>query len=164
MKCSMCDNDKILKKETIATHRYKECGLENVILHGITSYKCKKCGEHYLSFGDIEQLHNMIATALTRKASVLKGKEIRFLRKHLGYSAAVFAKLVGYENEHLSRIENDKNAVQEVFDRLVRMLVMEKLPDRKYDLQDLFLEGKFMSLDWLEFSLAKKGWKSQAAA
>ena len=48
-------------------------------------------------------------------------------------------------------IENGKNPVQEVFDRLVRMLVFEKLPDRKYQIQDLFLKGKLIPLDWLEF-------------
>lgn len=158
MKCTMCDNDKKLSKEILPTYKYKDSGLDNVILHGVTVYRCEQCGEEYLELGNIEQLHNLIASMLIKKDSTLNGKEIRFLRKNLGYSAAVFAKLVGYENEHLSRIENGKNAVQEVFDRLVRMLVLERLPDRKYHIQDLFLEGKLIPLDWLEFSMARKEW------
>lgn len=162
MTCVMCDNQKILKATIAKTHKFKECGLDNVILHGITIHHCNKCGEEYFSYGNLVQLHNMIATSLIRKSSVLSGKEIRFLRKHLGYSAVVFAKLVGYESEHLSRIENGKVSVQEVFDRLVRMLVLDKLPDRQYDLQDLILNEKLIKQDRLEYSLVNDSWKSAA--
>lgn len=159
MKCSMCDNKKTLTTTSIV-HKYKESGLDNVILHGVKQSKCEECGEVYLNFGDIDKLHALIATSLVKKADPLSGKEIRFLRKFLGFSGAVFSKLVGYEVEHLSRIENGKTAVQETFDRLVRALVMERLPDRQYKLQDLFLENKLMKLEWLEFSLSRQNeWK-----
>jgi len=163
MKCSMCESTKNLKLTSI-THKYKECGLDNVILHGVKESRCEECGEVYLNFGDIEKLHQLIATHLVQKAEMLTGKEIRFLRKHLGYSGSVFSKLVGYEVEHLSRIENGKATVQETFDRLVRYLVKERMLDRDYVLQDLFLEGKLMKMQWLEFSLSGKEWKYKKAS
>ena len=157
MKCSMCTNPKDLKSSSVI-HKYKECGLDNVILHGVARYHCDKCGEEYFGFHNLEKLHGLIALHLVLKGGLLTGKEIRFLRKHLGYAGNVFAKLVGYEIEHLSRIENGKTPLTSTFDRLVRMLVLEKFPDRHYKLQDLFLEDKFMRLDWLEFRLSGKNW------
>lgn len=162
MKCSMCENTKNLKSVSIV-HKYKESGLDNVILHGVKESRCEECGEIYMSFGDVDKLHQLIATHLIQKSDLLSGKEVRFLRKHLGYSGSVFSQLVGYEVEHLSRIENGKSAVQEIFDRLVRALVLEKMPDREYNLQDLFLEKKFMKLEWLEFSLTGSDWKIKKA-
>jgi len=44
MKCTMCENEKPLKKERI-TVKYKDCGLDNVTLIGVTYYKCHQCGE-----------------------------------------------------------------------------------------------------------------------
>lgn len=164
MICAMCENKKPLKTVTVRAYRYKESGLDNVILHGVKESRCEACGETYFSYGNIDKLHNLIAHHLIRKTDVLTGQEVRFLRKFLGFSSAAFAKLVGYEIEHLSRIENGKNEVQKTFDHLVRMLVANHLPDRDYKLQDLFLEGKAMKIKWLEFSLKGKDWKLDKAA
>lgn len=164
MNCSMCDSQKPMKTAPVRSYRYKECGLDNVILHGVKESRCEACGEVYVSYGDLEKLHTLIAHHLIRKADLLTGQEIRFLRKFLGFSSTVFAKLVGYEVEHLSRVENGKHDVQKTFDHLVRLLVAKHLPDRDYDLQDLFLDGKAMKIKWLEFSLKGKDWKLDKAA
>lgn len=166
MECAHCESNKKLKEKTLKKYRYKECGLDNVTLSGIKEFSCSACGEIYHNFGNVEELHELIAYHLIQKNSVLSGKELKFLRKYLGYSGAVFSKLVGYESEHLSRLENGKATVQEVFDRLVRLLVSQKIPDREYDMQDLFLEGKLMKIEWLEFSISpqKNRWHFKKAA
>jgi putative zinc finger/helix-turn-helix YgiT family protein len=158
----MCENPNELKMEILSSYKYKEGGLPNVILKGIRRHSCDVCGEEYLDFGDIEQLHSLLASVLIQKSNILTGKEIRFLRKYLGYSSSFFSKLVGYESEHLSRIENEKHCVQEVFDRLVRYMVKEKLPNRNYYLQELILNGKMIPNEWLEFSLNTE-WESAIA-
>jgi putative zinc finger/helix-turn-helix YgiT family protein len=158
----MCDNNKQLKSASI-THRYRESGLDNIILHGVKETRCDECGEVYYNFGDIDALHQMIAQQLIVKSDDLTGPEVRFLRKFLGYSSGVFAKLVGYEIEHLSRLENGKTPVQKTFDHLVRLMVAKKIPDRDYDLQDLFLDGKAVKLEWLEFALKGKDWRPAKA-
>ena len=163
MMCSMCENTNPLKTTSI-TYRYKDCGLDNIILNGVKESRCEQCGEVYYNFGNIDSLHKIIAGHLIQKSDTLTGREVRFLRKFLGYSSAVFAKLVGYEVEHLSRIENGKSAVQSTFDHLVRLLVAKKFPDRQYDLHDLFLDGKAMKLEWLEFSLNGKSWELDKVA
>ncbi len=95
----------------------------------------------------------------------MSGKELKFLRKYLGYSGAVFSRPIGHEAEHLSRLEHGKASIQEVFDRLVRLLVGQRIPERDYDLQDLFLDNKLMKTTWLEFSISpKKGWVFKKAS
>ena len=164
MMCAICENKKPLKTTSVRAYRYKESGLDNVILHGVKESRCEACGEVYYSFGDTDKLHHLIAHHLIRKTEVLTGQEIRFLRKFLGFSSAAFAKLVGYELEHLSRVENGKHDVQKTFDHLVRMLVAKHLQDRDYNLQDLLLDGKAMKIKWLKFSLKGKDWRLDKAA
>ena len=164
MKCSNCENKKELKTVRIS-YKYKDCGLENVTLIGVTTMKCNKCGEEYFNFGDIENLHRKIAEILLQKADLLTGREIKFLRKHLGYSGAMFAHLTGYAHETISRIENDKQEVAEAFDRLVRFAVANKMPDRDYDLHDLILKNKGRHFLRIELSQSKNGsWLEKGAA
>ena len=133
MFCSMCDNKKRLKEEK-GTYSYKSSGLNNVTLVGITHSQCDKCGEEYHGYGDMEKLHRAIAHALIQKRPLLIPEEVRFLRKYLGYSSADFAvQHLGITPEHLSRIENGKDAVSATIDRLIRSLVTNKDPHRDYD-------------------------------
>ena len=165
MYCSMCESSKKLQSKTLKQYRYKESGLDNIILSGIKEFSCRDCEEIHYSYGNVEELHKLIASYLIKKDSILSGKELKFLRKYLGYSGAVFSKLIGYEAEHLSRLEHGKAIIQEVFDRLVRLLVSQRIPERDYNLQDLFLDGKLMKITWLEFSISpKKGWVFKKAA
>lgn len=163
MKCSMCESRKKLKEETVRKYRYRECGLDNIFLLNIKRFSCNKCGEIYHNFGDMGQLHQLIAETLIKKKELLTGLEIRFLRKYLGYSSSIFSKIIGYEVEHLSRIENKKVQVTETFDRLVRLLILERMPDRKYNFHDLLED--LIKVDWLKFSNSpKKGWELKNAA
>lgn len=139
MKCVMCENKKVLKKDSKQI-RYTQCGLDNVVLYGVAHYECNQCGEEYYSYGNQDELHTLIARALIFKSGLLSGKEVRFLRTYLGYSTAVFAKLTGYAKESISRMENQKQKIMKPFDRLVRSFVAFKLPNRDYDLHEQWLQ------------------------
>ena len=160
----MCDNKKALKREKI-THKYKECGLDNVTLVGVEHHRCDQCGEEYFGFGNIEKLHEAIAHVLLQKKDLLNGAEVRFLRKHLGYSGTMFAKLIGYDDATLSRLENGAQPVTRTFDHLVRFMVVSKLtPDRNYDLHDLILKGEGIETGRIELAASSKGvWELKAA-
>lgn len=163
MTCSMCDNKKPLKRETI-THKYKECGLSNVTLVGVEHYRCEQCGEEYFGFGNMEKLHEAIAHVLLRKKDLLTGAEVRFLRKHLGYSGTLFAKLIGYDDSTLSRLENGAQPITRTFDHLIRFTVASKLPDRNYDLHDMILKGEGIEASRIELAATAKGeWEVKAA-
>lgn len=164
MTCSMCDNKKALKKTRI-THKYKECGLDNVTLIGVEHYRCDKCGEEYLGYGNVEKLNEVIANILIRKKDFLSGNEVRFLRKHLGYSGTMFAKLIGYDDATLTRLERESQPVTRAFDRLVRFAVASRLPDRNYDLHDQILKGEGIKTNRIELSSIGHGnWKFKTAA
>lgn len=160
----ICDNKKPLKKQPITT-KYTAGGMPNVILFGVEYYKCEKCGEEFYGYGNLDELHQLIANVLITKKGLLSGKEIRFLRKFLGYSGAIFGKLVGYRQESLYRMEEGNQPLTESFDRLVRFLVASKLRDRNYDLQDLILKNQLRKVKRIEIQHTKTGkWKLKMAA
>lgn len=164
MMCVMCENPKELRLQTLNTHKFKESGLDNIILRGVKSYKCEECGEEYYDYGDIDKLHGLIASLLIQKDELLLGREVKYLRKYLGYSGQYFAKFVGYDPAHLSKIENGKNNVSETYDRLIRVMVQSKLPDRSYNIQDLFIEGRLIHFKKLEFSFESNNWTVKKVA
>lgn len=163
MKCVMCDSKKDLKKTAI-TMKYKACGLDNVTLHGVDYHKCNQCGEEYYGFGDQEQLHSLIAQALISKKSVLKDKELRFLRTFLGLSSAMFAARVDVSKETISRFENGSRPISKTFDILVKSLVANKLPNRDYDFHDYWLKQKGRDFKLIELNAEKDGWHLKQAA
>lgn len=153
----MCENKKNLKRE-MTTVKYRDCGLDNVTIHNIEKYKCHVCGEEYFQLGDIEKLHQLIATLLVRKQALLNSREVRFLRSYLGYSTQVFSKLTRYNQATISRFENGKQSISLQFDILLRSLVANQLPDRDYDLHDLWIKHEGESTKRIDLASQKNGW------
>lgn len=161
MYCSNCEYGKKLKASYI-TKKFDESGLDNITLKGVSEFKCPNCGETYSGYGNIDELHSLIAHHLIRKKGLLTNKEIRFLRKYMGYSSAMLAKLVGQKIEHISRIENGKNKVTELFDHYIRLLVIQKFPDRNYDLHDHILNDTGENFSRLEAHYKNDQWAMRA--
>jgi len=167
MECPSCDSNKPIKVEVIV-HRFKESGLDNIVLHGVKLYRCAKCGETYYDFGDINQLNRLIADTLLRKKGLLAGSEIRFLRTYIGYSSEMFARIIGLSDKtSLSRIENDRAKVSAQVNMAVRYAVAGKMADRDYNLHDLIeaIENEdLISFKQAEFKASAKGnWQLQAS-
>lgn len=165
MQCSSCDSKKQMKSETVV-HKFKESGLDNVILHGVKQYRCTQCGEVLFDFGDVNQLNRLIADTLLRKKDLLIGQEIRFLRTHIGYSSEMFAHILGLDKTSLSRIENNRSKVSNQVNMAVRFAVAGKMADRDYDMHDLILafeNDDLISFKQAEFKASTKGnWQLQA--
>jgi DNA-binding transcriptional regulator YiaG len=108
-KCQLCGETMVTKKATMAEpYRHQMSGLDNVFLTGIDVRQCGKCAARVPVISKIEQLHKAIAKYLVFKKELLRGKEIRFLRKNAGLAANQFAALLGLDPSHLSRVENRK--------------------------------------------------------
>lgn len=168
MQCASCDSKKPMKAETI-TLRFKESGLDHVILHGVKQYRCEVCGESFYDYGDINQLNELIADTLLRKKGLLTGKEIRFLRTYVGYSGEMFARMIGIKDKTgLSRIENERVKVSTQVNMAVRFAVAGKLADRDYDVHDLVeaLENEeLVDLSESTFKSSARGhWQLEEAA
>jgi putative zinc finger/helix-turn-helix YgiT family protein len=115
-------------------YEYTECGL-NVLLLGITQYRCASCGEEYAALPAPDKLHRVIGVELCRhRKALLLPEEIRFLRKELGLKAKDLAASLGVNDATVSRWENGKQQIGEGSDRLLRTLYLsctEEEQDRR---------------------------------
>ena len=112
-----------------APYLYVGSGLSNVYLVGVTFRRWEN-GDQSADIPCLQQLLTAIARALVAKAGPLKGEEVRFLRKRMGYASKAFAEFLGFAPETISRIENDAVEWQKQTDMLIRFVyaALEKLP------------------------------------
>ena len=148
MKNEICFNcgKKSMKVIKNKPYHFTECGLDNVELHGITQYECKKCGENYVSIPNMEGLHLTIGRAICCKTNALLApKEIKFLRKDLHLKSKELARRLGVSDTTVSRWENGKSPILEGSDRFLRSLYMMFVSDQiegpvRFDAVNLFKE------------------------
>jgi putative zinc finger/helix-turn-helix YgiT family protein len=134
-KCRTC-HDGVM---TVAreNYRYIESGLPNVVLVGVEVRRCPACGIVELPLPRVTELHRVIATAVIHKPARLSGAEVRYLRKHLGWSGEDFAAHMGVDPSTVSKWENDKEPIGPGSDRLLRMMVAHESPVESYSLEEL---------------------------
>ena len=127
MGCEKCGAEMVEKKATAeAPYKYDLAG--GFLLSGILVYRCPRCGGESPLIPRIAQLHRLMAKILVEKPSALTGSEIRFLRKHAGFSAQEFASALGVNASHLSRVETGKPGYEKLgkpADRLARLVGTE---------------------------------------
>jgi len=123
MRCGECGEQMLSVRSTIP---YPESGLDNVVLINVPVWRCQNGHEEY-EIPAVRQLHEVLAEAIVEKSGPLVGKEVRYLRKHLGLSARDFADYLGINPVSLSRIENERRAVTSTVDRLARFLYTQLL-------------------------------------
>ena len=156
-KCRTCREAEMVS--TIETYRYRESGLPNVALVGVEVRRCSACGHHELVLPRVTELHRAIAHALIRKRARMSGTEIRFLRKHLGWSGVDFANHVGVDPSTVSSWENDKDPIGAASDRLLRLMVAHGTPVEEYSLDELTkIENERTPPAEVRFSPKARGW------
>jgi len=121
MKCDVCRKGE-LRTKSQQTYRYKECGLDNVYLLNMEFQVCDACGIKIPRLKRMPELHATIARAIAMQPCPLRGQDIRFLRKHLGYSAKEWATLLRTNASTLSRWENNQQEIGTQSDTLIRLL------------------------------------------
>jgi putative zinc finger/helix-turn-helix YgiT family protein len=145
-------------------YNYAASGLPYVTLKGVEVRRCSKCGEHEVVIPKIEQLHQTIAMAVVSKKSRLMPAEVRFLRKHLGWSGADFARHMGVAPETVSRWENGREPMGGVADRLVRLMVVTQAPKGGYAIDTLADLEDEASPARVKVSADHQGWHTELAA
>jgi DNA-binding transcriptional regulator YiaG len=121
MKCDVCRKGKI-KTIVQQTYRYKECGLDNVYLLNMDIRECDGCRIKVPRLKRMPELHATIARAVAMQPCPLRGQDVRFLRKQLGYSAKEWATFLRTDTSTLSRWENDQQEIGTQSDTLIRLL------------------------------------------
>lgn len=118
----ICLKCKTKMKKIKTDYKYTESGLRNVILKGITAYKCPQCRGINPIISKIKEVHKTIAQQLLRKDSLLTGKEIVYLRKEMNIKSKDLAQIIGVTKVTVSRWENEREQISPACDRLVRYL------------------------------------------
>jgi len=121
MKCDVCQKGEIRIKRQ-QTYHYKECGLDNVYLLNLEFRACDSCGNKAPRLTRMPELHATIARAVALQPCPLRGQDIRFLRKQLGFSAKEWATFLRTDASTLSRWENDQQEIGTQSDSLIRLL------------------------------------------
>jgi len=159
MKCLTCGHEMTSRREN---HHYKESGLKNVVLVNVEVRACPNCGAREVVIPRMDELHRVIAHAVTTKEAKLGGEQIRFLRKYLGWSGSDLAAYMAVQPETVSRWESGSQEMGPVADRLLRLLVSNREPVTQYPI-DLFRQQmRRMAKVTLRFK-ADPNWHADAA-
>ncbi len=121
MKCDVCQKGEIKIKRQQSYH-YQQCGLDNVYLTNVDLRVCETCGKQVPRLQRMPELHATIARAVAMQPCSLRGQDVRFLRKQLGFSAKGWATLLRTDASTLSRWENDQQEIGTQSDALIRLL------------------------------------------
>ncbi|MCI0486133.1 MAG: type II toxin-antitoxin system MqsA family antitoxin [Blastocatellia bacterium] len=128
-KCDLCGKATTIKKGQ--TYHYIESGLDNVYLENIEVRVCKSCNAICPRIPKINQLHDTIARATTLQPYPLSGKDIRFLRQHMGLKAREWAALLRIDVTTLSRWESGEQKIGPQSDSLIRLLYIRLMEERQ---------------------------------
>lgn len=118
MTCRNCERAEMV--ETQENYHYRECGLDNVTIVGITVRKCPECGNLMPMIRSIEGLHDCLAQAIIKQNGPLSSAEIMFLRKSLCWSGTDFARHMHCDKSQVSKWERGTVEMSKPYDLLLR--------------------------------------------
>ena len=163
MKCVICGGTTSTFK--YENYNYQMSGLSKVFLHGVTGEKCAQCGEIFTSIPHPLELHDLLASDIASQPSKLSGNEIRFLRTHLGFSGADFARKIGVTPETVSRWEKGALNMKDTAEKLLRVLVLAKVePFRNYDMLDSLASKPTKKTSQRVLKINKSKWQLEKVA
>ena len=159
--CRTCREGEM--KTTTENHLYVESGLPNVVLVGVDVRRCPRCGAFEVLLPRVVELHRVIAKAVILKPARLNGAEVKFLRKHLGWSGADFAAHMGVDPTTVSAWENERKPFGTSSDRLLRLMVARQAPVDDYSLDELTKIGDVQGPQrQVEIRPKDRGWQIAA--
>jgi putative zinc finger/helix-turn-helix YgiT family protein len=161
--CRACREAEL--KTTTENHLYVESGLPNVVLVGVEVRRCPKCGAFEVLLPRVAELHRVIARSVILKRARLSGAEVKFLRKHLGWSGADFAAHMGVDPTTVSAWENERKPFGTSSDRLLRLMVARQAPIDDYSLDELTKIADVQGTPRnVEIQPKDRGWQVSASA
>jgi putative zinc finger/helix-turn-helix YgiT family protein len=119
--CAECGCEAAVKR---GTYRFRESGLDNVVLKGIQIVLCPACGEESPIIPNLDGLLRTLAMAIVTSKRPLAGPEVRYLRKYLAMSGDQFARLLHTDKSTLSKWENGAVNIGSKSDLLIRAVAL----------------------------------------
>jgi DNA-binding transcriptional regulator YiaG len=121
----------------MTTYRYTECGLDNVIIHGV-EFIVDDDGEKVVSIPNINGLHKAIAESILLRQASISGRELRFIRTEMGLTQAELAAIVHREPLAVSRWERGECPIDNNIEAIIRLVALERLDiDTDHTVQEL---------------------------
>lgn len=143
------------RRRTPDRYHYRECGLPNVWLLNGFKVKDTPYGRG-VSIHDMAALHSCIGKALCDKSKSLTGFEFRFLRVEMDYSEDELGGLLGLTGQQIRNIENERTAIQEWCDRLVRHVYLESIDPMSVYAEEVSRRHE-LGITWDDLCLLTRG-------
>jgi len=164
-KCYKCRKADMVSET--GTFEYKQVNLPyQIVLVGVLVQQCPSCGEQAVTIPDPEGLHRVLCLCITEADRALFPEEVRFLRKFFDWSAEQLAAVMGVNKKTLSRWENGKQKMGPVAERLLRLMVRQRLsPDTGAFSNDLFprlVDKPGGPPSPVKLTSSRQGWKQAA--
>jgi DNA-binding XRE family transcriptional regulator len=107
-------------------HHYMECGLENVVIYGLTP-ETDDAGETVITIPAVDELHRKIAEGIVRRDASMHGAELRFLRTEIGLTQAGLGELVDRDRQTVIHWEKETQRIDRNAEAIIRRHVIECL-------------------------------------
>ena len=121
LQCSDCGREAPVER---GIYRFRESGLDNVVLKGIEIVKCPACGNEDPIIPNLDGLLRVIAVAIVTNRLPLTGAEVRYLRKYLEMSGEQFARMLHTDKSTLSKWETGAVNIGSKSDLLIRSVAL----------------------------------------
>lgn len=137
-----------MKKEQ---YLYRDCGLDNVIVHNI-DFATDANGNSVYEIPNILGLHKAIAIAILSQNRHLRAKEVRFLRTECGWTQADLAVKLSKKALTVGRWERAQYPIDKNDDVLMRLIFGETLSiDKSINVADMLRDcGDIVEMEFLE--------------
>jgi transcriptional regulator with XRE-family HTH domain len=118
-------------------YRYSECGLDNVVIHGMPVCT-DDVGEEVYCIQNIVGLHKVIAYCIIAGPRGLRPEELRFLRTEMGLTQAELAEIVKKDHQTIGRWERGDKPIDQNAEYVIRTIAAERLGiDTKLSFEEL---------------------------
>lgn len=139
MKCTECNSEMTLKTTNVD---YPIAGLKLVLI-GLHTPTCKKCGNKAIAIPAIKNLHTLVARIIIDEIPRPTGEQIKFFRKFMGMTQETFHSYFTQEKpnaETVSRWENDQNKPADTIIFLIKKMVEEFIIKQNREYEALITE------------------------
>lgn len=111
--------------EEMGAYLYTECGLDNVLIEGISIVE-DHAGEETTTIPAIGMLHQVIAEGIVSLPAKMTGAELRFLRTEMGLTQEQLAEILKVKPLSVSRWERS-DPITDASEMLIRLLAVDRL-------------------------------------
>lgn len=107
-------------------YSYAECGLDNVVIHGM-SVPQDDAGEPVYHIRNVLGLHHVLACCIVRHEHGISPKELRFLRTEMGMTQHELAEILKKDHQTVGRWERGEKPIDQTAEVVLRRLAIERL-------------------------------------